>query len=143
MRLAWVTLVCAALVACGGDDDSGAGGTGGTAGSTGGAAGASGGAAGAGGATGGAAGQVGAGGAFSCKASTNQYPNVDCKSACAHFTTWGSTGSCANPYAGDPQCELACDTVKNSGPYVNALFGCAGDNADCAGWKACLALICG
>lgn len=158
MKAIWLSLVCLAVVACGGDDSGGGGGagTGGTGAGTGGSSGSSGGTGGASGsasggtggapgsASGGAAGSsAGSGGGSNCTATTNQYANVDCKAACEHFTAWGKTGACANPYAGDPQCELACNTVKDSMPYVNALYGCAGDNADCAAWKACLALICG
>lgn len=135
-------------MACGGDDSGGgSGGAGGAGGATGGAGGATGGAAGASGgaagsSSGGAAGGGTAGGA-ACVATTNQYANVDCKAACEHFDAWGSSGSCANPYAGSPDCGAACETVKNSSPYVNALFGCAGQNADCLGWKVCVKVVCG
>lgn len=45
--------------------------------------------------------------------------------------------------AGSPECVLGCDTVKDSMPYTNALFGCAAQESDCAAFQQCLHTHCG
>jgi hypothetical protein len=36
-----------------------------------------------------------------------------------------------------------CDTTKGTNTYVNALFGCAAEHADCSAFRACLDDKCG
>ncbi|MBK7585081.1 MAG: hypothetical protein IPI67_33445 [Myxococcales bacterium] len=149
MRIHLGLLVGALALACGSSDDgnSGTGGAAGTGGASSGGAssgGASSGGASSGGGSVAVAGSGGsAGAAFVCLAKTDPFPTVDCAKTCQHFTDWGAGGACATPYAGDPQCPLACDTIIHSNPYVNALFGCAAQEAECSAYLKCFHGYCG
>ena len=123
------------MIACGSDDEKSspdAGSGGGSGGS-------------ATGGTSGAGGAAGSGGML-CSAATKPYePSIiNCQTACANFTAYCAQGSgCQNPYCNDPQCPLACDTIKGGLTYSNALFGCAAENPTCAGFSQCLKDKCG